>query len=797
MKKIRFYRLFHAFKKRFLFLSVTLFPYLIHAQSITDSIHAINEITVTANKKQEVKVSRIDVPLSYLPMSVSTVSSSTWDLRGITHIQDAIKFLPGAHMRTVYGAYQRLEVRGFDITPIMIDGVKDERFVPPGNSAPFPDFASVESMELLKGPASVLHGQFAAGGILNVVRKSPSYKNIINTRLTYGSYDNKQAMIDFGGPIYKSLRYRAVFNFADVEGYRHTNDKRFSGYLALAYNIDAKQSIELRGGFNRDKYGTDVGLSPNMSNDIYNIDGSPYLKKGQSLPNLDRRARYNNESDLFKNNGVNITAIYSNKITEAFNINNNLTYTYDILDYFSTEPLTYLTSNDPIYNHYYDVKNNDGTVSKKYICLDTVQLRGPLKFAHKSYMINNQLEVSGKFRFGGDMKYTYQAGYSFVGYFRDSYKGYNRAPENDRLNSKYDVFGPGLYSKVSVYNPQSMGYMQAKFSKAYPSEMYLHGIYLQNIFEFSKQLKLMLAGRYDYVDYKKTVNDCDVTDGKWKYDRTEPYVSTQNSAFTYRAGLVYLPIESLSIYGSFSNFFQPYRDFYSENTIYINSEGNRYDPKNSKEVFKPQRGYQGEIGARYAYKDIFYTSLSLYYIKRTHEKKTLTTITEEGDDKGKSVVGQLGTTVSKGFEFEAGVNPVKNLSLSLGYTYTHATVGNIKKNIYLDVEKDKGVQLAYVPRNMFYSAGNYLFSTNFLAGLGLNYTISYTDKMYSNLTKDVVLPSHFITDLGASYVLKNGITVSANLNNVFDKDYSTNTYGRQIIPSIGRNYTISLSYSLK
>lgn len=776
-------------------LSLTvLFPSAAQSQtaSITDSIHSINEVTVFGNKKQNIKVARLNVPFSYLPISVSTVSDLVWDVRGITHIQDAIKFLPGAHMRTVYGAYQRLEVRGFDVTPIMIDGVKDERFVPPGNSAPFPDFASVESMELLKGPASVLHGQFAAGGILNVVRKAPSYEKILNTRLTYGSYDNKQAMIDFGGSIYKSLRYRTVFNFSDNEGYRHTNDKRLAGYMALAYDIDGKQTLELRGGFNRDRYGTDVGLPPTMANDIYNADGSSFLKKGNALPGLDRRARYNNESDLFINNGINISAKYTNQISEAFNINEYITYTYDILDYFSTEPLTYLTSNDPIYDKYYNVNST----TKRYISLDTVQLTNPLKFAHRSYMINNQLEVSGKLNLG-NIKYNYLAGYSFVGYFRHSYKGYNKAPTTDPMNSNGDVYGPGLYSKVSVYDPQSMGYMKTKFSKAYPSEMYLHGIYLQNIFELSKELKLMLAGRYDYVDYKKTVKDDDVTDGKWKYDRTQPYVSTQNSAFTYRAGLVYLPIESLSIYGSFSNFFQPYRDFYSENTVYIDSDGNRYDPQNSKETFKPQRGYQGEIGTRYSFKDIFYVSASAYYIKRTNEKKTLTTITEEGEDKGKSVVGQVGTTKSKGFELEAGIKPIKDLSLALGYTYTHAVVGDIKKTIYLDVEKDKDVQLAYVPRNMFYTRGDYMFPSSPLKNLQLNFTVSYTDKMYSNLTKDVTLPSHVITDLGASYKLNNGVAISANLNNVFDKEYATNTYGRQIIPSIGRNYTVSLSYSLK
>lgn len=82
-------------------LSLTvLFPSAAQSQtaSITDSIHSINEVTVFGNKKQNIKVARLNVPFSYLPISVSTVSDLVWDVRGITHIQDAIKFLPGAHI---------------------------------------------------------------------------------------------------------------------------------------------------------------------------------------------------------------------------------------------------------------------------------------------------------------------------------------------------------------------------------------------------------------------------------------------------------------------------------------------------------------------------------------------------------------------------------------------------------------------------------------------------------------------------------------------------------------------------
>lgn len=763
---------------------------------IGDTVHHLDEIVVSAFKRPvpSTQLLRLQTPQAYLPMSVTGLVSEVWTKRGITHIQDAVKFLPGAHMRTVYGAYQRLEVRGFDVTPLMVDGVKDERFVPPGSSAPFPDFSSVESMELLKGPASVLHGQFATGGILNVVRKAPSQRRILNFRLLYGSYDNRQAMIDMGGALTHALRYRAVLNYADIEGYRRTNDRRMAGYLALAYDLGEYQALEFRGGFNRDKYGTDIGLAPVMSADVYNADGSLYLKKGESLPGLDRRARYNNESDLFRNSGANASLRYRYVGSEAFRLNEAFTFTYDMNDYFSTEPLTYLSSSSPIYNHYFD-RTVGGKTTRTYISLDSLELSGPLKFGNRAYMYHNQLEANGRFRFGNGMKYEYLAGYSFVGYMRNSFSS-TRAPRNDRFNNTYGVYGPGLYSVIDAHDPHSMGYIATHIKTANPSRLLVHALYLQNILELSEHFKLMLAGRYDHVRYQRTLKNMPVTDDSWSFKRTEPFATVDNSAFTYRAGLVYLPIQQLSIYGSYANFFQPFREYYSPKLIYVNSEGKRFDAEHTAQIFKPQTGYQGELGVKYTHGELFYVSAAVYHIKRRNERKTLATVEEGGESK--TVVGQVGTTLSEGCEIEFGLNPLPELALAAGYTYTNARVSEIAKNDYLNIDGDEGRPLAYVPKNMFFAAGTYTFAQrSALNGLAVNFALSYTDKMYNNLSQDVELPSHFITDVGATYRIGKGISVSFNLNNVFDVEYALNTYGRQIVPCIGRNYTIALSYNLR
>ena len=97
-----------------------------------------------------------------------------------------------------------------------------------------------------------------------------------------------------------------------------------------------------------------------------------------------------------------------------------LSYTYDDIDYFGTESLDYLTSDRPIYDHYYMTKDKQGNDTKKYICLDSIYYSYPLRFSHIAKTVNNQLEASGKF-YTGDVAHNYLGGYSFVSLMRDSY----------------------------------------------------------------------------------------------------------------------------------------------------------------------------------------------------------------------------------------------------------------------------------------------------------------------------------------------------------------------------------------
>ena len=794
---------------KFITLLFTIFTVLaVNAQqkntytNFSDTTFSLNEVTVETRQNKKVEIAKLGVPAKFLPLSTNTVSAITLETRGITNLQDAVKFLPGTRMRTTYGAYQQFQVRGFDYTPIMIDGIRDER-TSITNSAPLPDLSSVETIELLKGPASVLYGHSTVGGILNLVRKAPTEQTIVNALISYGSWDNKRAMMDFGGKLVGPFNYRAIINWSDVEGYRDTNDKRFSGYFALGAKFDEKQELDIRGGFNRDWYGTEIGLPKLMSDDIYNTDGSKYLSKGDMLPGLNPRWRYNNESDFMKNHASNVSVRYSNKFSEVFKIENRLAYNYDNIDYFSTEALSYLTSDDPVYNHYY--MSGD---KKKYISLDTVQLTYPLRFAYTVHTINEQIEASGKVTFDNGMKYNYLAGYNFVYFYRNTYRGYNGTnPETGKTYTLPQLIdGPGLFSKVPVYGPHSMGYMDPHFSAGTATRNYTHGVYLQNLLEVSDQFKVMLSGRYDHFIFKTATASIHRSKER-EYTEQPPFDKTSTGAFTYRIGAVYLPLPDLSIYGSFANFFMPYRDVVSTgNTVYIDADGNRFYPSSGEEAFKAQKGYQAEIGARYSLNSHLQMTACAFYIRKENEKKTLnSSYVDPEDGVSKSVVGQVATSDSKGVELEIVYTPAPNAMFSVGYAYTDAKITKFSfsaekliEDGYMDksVDPQKGIRLAATPKNTFFASGDYTITKGLLRNSGFNATVSYMDNVFRDLNKSVIYPAYWEADLGASYKLNNGIQLGINVNNLFDDRHFIQSLGTQITPRTPRNYLLTLAYTL-
>ena len=767
--------------------------------NFADTTFNLQEVVVHTNRKARPQVTKLDVPMKYLPLSVNSLEAGSLEIRGIRNIQEATRFMPGIRIQTSYGAFQQISVRGFDHAVMMVDGIRDERSAI-NNSYPIPDLSSVESIELLKGPASVLYGHSAVGGILNIVRKAPSERPTVNARLAYGSFENKEATLGMGGKLVGPVNYYANVNYADQEGWRDNGNRRFSGYLALSAQITPDDRLEIRSGFNRDFYGTEIGLPPIMSNDIYNTtDDQLYLHKNDMLPGLDREARYNNESDFMKNYGWNISGQYTHQFSEGMKLTDRLSFSADDINYFGTETLDYLESDEPIYDHYYW----KGPDEKRYICLDTVYLSYPLRFSHIAKTVSNSLELSGHFQ-TGEVKHNYMGGYAFVALNRNSYTGYNLGD---------DVQGPGLYSHVSVYDPHSMGYMTSKFSKATVTHHYANSLYLQDLLELGERWKVLAALRADFFRYLSA--SADTPTGKREYESHGSFNRIRNKALTYRLGAVYLPHPNNSLYASFATFFKPIRTFYQDNVVYVDANGERFTPTRNEEVFKPEKGYQAEVGIKYDLNQLLHANASLFYIRKMNSTTTLSNNYEmevDGQPVTGRVIGQVGTQDSKGFDFDVTLTPTPTLALTIGYGLNDSKIrrmkeikdpelaaavyGNDPQASKDNLNSQEGNCLANVPNQTFYAYGSYTIPKGVFRDLEFHLSSSYTGKVYRDAANSTWFDPYWITDLGASYTINGHTRLTVNINNLFDNSYYNQALGNQLVPSMPRNFQVAISYTL-
>lgn len=737
---------------------------------------------MVAKKREGLKtLSKVDVPLTKLAMTVNTLDAKQLVKRGIYDTQEAFRFLPGVNGRVAYGAFNRLSIRGFDNQPVMVDGIRDERSAE-GNSYPLSDLSDVESIEVLKGPASVLQGHTAVGGILNITRRQPSERRLFESKISVASWNRKQASIILGGKLFDGLNNISGVNFSDGNGWRNTGNRRFKAFTAFGGEYD-QHSYELRFGFNRDFYGTEIGLPPIYYKNVYNTDGSVYLKPGEMQLGIKRSNRYNSESDFFYHQNFNTSFKYSYTFNNGLKLTEYVDFAHDLRDYLGTEELQYVSSKEPVFSHYIETPKG-----KEYIDLDHVYYAFPLRFAHVNNTIQNHLTLNGSFT-TGEVKHNFATGYSFSNMHHSYYAGY----------SEGDITGPGTEGIVDVKDPHTMGYISARLSKGKPAITMTNAIFAQDVVELLDNLTLMGALRYDWFHYESgpyapTIN----YERKYRHPARDQYSISNNHALTYRLGLVYNPFKDVTLYTSLANFYTPLRKFYSNKIIYIDNNGNRFEP-GQKEPFKPETGYQIELGARVNINKYLSAQISGFYIKQKDMVKNLGSRMEQDKETGKeikkSLLAQIGEIESKGFEVEANSNPINGLLLSAGYSFTDAKLLNVARNQFL--EKDlQGGEVKDVPKNKFYSLGSYTIPKGALAGLGFRYSYSITGKILRYYGEDIYFKAYDVLDLGASYTFKNKITLGVDVYNVFDKKYFNANLYDQLVPGAPTNVRLSLSYKL-
>jgi iron complex outermembrane receptor protein len=194
--------------------------------------------------------SRLNMTPLQTPASVDIISGETARERGQDNIVDAItQNAPGVTSvsRPVTGS--AFTARGFvgnnSITRLY-DGTR--LYPGTGGTTTFPfNMWSVERIEVMHGPASVLYGDGGVGGVTNVIPKKPITDGMFNEAQVYfDSNMARRASLDSGGALTQDLAYRINITKEASEGYVDNGDSEnlgISGALRAQVSQDFVVSI--------------------------------------------------------------------------------------------------------------------------------------------------------------------------------------------------------------------------------------------------------------------------------------------------------------------------------------------------------------------------------------------------------------------------------------------------------------------------------------------------------------------------------------------------------------------------
>ena len=274
------------------------------------------------------------------------------------------------------------------------------------------------------------------------------------------------------------------------------------------------------------------------------------------------------------------------------------------------------------------------------------------------------------------------------------------------------------------------------------SDIEVTSIFFQDQIDVTKKLKLLIGGRHDIFDI--TVKDL-------KNDSAQSRVDKE---FSPRAGIIYKPIDNVSLYYSYSESFLPRS---GEQFKALSATSAALDP----DIFE-----SSEIGIKMEVSD--HLSFTAAYFDSTQLRAARDSISGETSE-------IIGLQVN-GLEFEVKGEINNRMSIVFGYTS-------------LDGKTSKGGEPREIPDHTLSLFTTYKVSEKFGWGLGF---IQQGESNIVNDKSDLFLPEFTRVDLGAYYQITDGLNIQLNIENLTDELYFPHSHSTHQV-SVGEPLSVRVS----
>nr|WP_235927107.1 TonB-dependent receptor [Gloeocapsopsis dulcis] len=646
---------------------------------------------------------RTDTPLRDIPQSIQVIPRQVIEDQQVVRLEDAVRNVSGvASAGSFGGTGEYFNIRGFNnFTPTARNG-----FLFRDSLGFLAETANIERVEVIKGPASFLAGRIEPGGFINIITRQPLEEPYYLIETSIGSYGFVRPRFDFSGPLTTdgSLLYRlnGVYEYSD--GFRDydQNAERFFIAPVLAWRISDNTTLTAELEYLNEERPFDRGI-PAVGDEVADIPIDRILGEPDDVREVESlRVGYRLE----------------HRFNEDWTVRNAFSfYSSDSFD-FRAEPQ--------------ELNESTGELTRLFRLNDDLT---------ESYLL--QTDLQGNFR-TGSIEHRLLVGFDLG---RETNVGIALgAPEG--LTPSINIFNP-VYDVIP--RPERSDLTVVGFNSSSRTDSL--GVLLQDQIAFSDQFKVLIGGRFDIVDQESE-------------NLTSGIVSSQyDEAFSPRIGVIYQPIEALSLYASYSRSFTPNFGTLADGSL-----------------LEPQRATQYEIGVKAdLLEDQLFATLALYDITRTNIPTT--------DPNNLDFVIPAGEVRSQGIELDLSgeILPGWNVIASYGYNDARVTESN---------NLPEELRFFNVPRHTASLWTTYFIQSGDLEGLGFGAGIFYVGERPGDFDNTFELPSYLRTD-AAIYYRRGNWRAALNFKNLFNVRHFTSTdFGRPTIQP-GALFTVIGSVSVE
>lgn len=690
-------------------------------------------------KPDRVQTPKYTQPLRDIPQTITVVPKSVIQERGATSLRDVLRNIPGITMQAGEGgvpAGDNMSIRGFNArTDMFVDGIRDFGGY---TRDPF----NMEQVEVAKGPSSSNAGRGSTGGSVNMVTKTPTLEKSYAGEIGVGTSDYFRSTVDFNQPIgdHMALRVNALYHESMVPGRGEAEEERQGIAASLAFGLGTDTRLTLS-YFHMDSNGMpDYGIpwvpAPGTAIDpatgttvitTYNNGLGNHVNDDPHVPYDSYFGLLGRDYEIIRTDIA--TVQFEHEFNDNVKITNTVRAGQTTRDSVITAP------------RFLDVQAGanityDGTINRQFQSRD-----------QKDSILAEQINLIAKFE-TGLLKHDLVAGGEAI--FETS-KNFARAVT-------------GTTPTTNIYNPDPGQAFTGRINRtgAYTETKALSlSAYLFDTISLGDHWQITGGARYDRFDVDYTsVTAAGVTT---ELDRVD-------SMLSWRAGLVYKPVENGSIYFGYGTSFNPSAEGLTLGTGIQAANNLDLAPEESRTM---------ELGTKW---DLLQDKLQLTAAVFRTDKTNARTF--DPADTADTVVLD-GSQRVQGIEFGFAGSITDKWRVFGGYTYLDSEV------VESNNPREVGREVMNTPKQSANLWTVYDLPHGFQIGGGMQ----FTDTRYnSNSSTAREAPGFCLFDAMIGYEVNENFSLRLNLYNLADEEYIDRVGGGHFIPGAGRSAVLTASF---